>query len=206
MPTAMDELRRFPPIAIPRKPTTGDLRSKASQSSILNIPSVTDMEPSSAAFRPKLPLFQHRFGCIQFKLAHPWRQALDSQYSVPYFFYGSLTDPKTLKRVLGSEKEPRIGKARVVGSGKVKCVSYWTLVGKDEGSVEGVIFHVESAGRECRLTTYDTQAYRPSLNQDRGCAYRFPLENVGGRIFVYAGDSEKHVGMVRDMVTKLGLG
>ncbi|KAL6718302.1 hypothetical protein ACLMJK_004390 [Lecanora helva] len=86
-----------------------------------------------------------------------------SDYPVPYFFYGTLGDVAVLSRLLGLTNED-IGplKSASIGHGVLKTWGgrYNALVdGGPESTVEGVVYEVVSAEHEEALRAYETMKY-----------------------------------------------
>jgi hypothetical protein len=116
------------------------------------------------------------------------------QYQAPvyepvyYFFYGTLTQPETLKRILDLEEEPVLRRAQIVGYSLAKWGDYLTLLDGPPGNVvSGHAYMVRSSDDEWKLAYYETLAYKPA-----SCRITFTGDAqpalVSGRTFMYAGD------------------
>ena len=110
-------------------------------------------------------------------------------YPIFYFFYGTLTNPATLKRILDHETEPHLRPAQVTGYAVAKWGDYPALIESEAGQpVPGSAYLVRSEAEAQKLAHYETKAYMPVP-----CMIGFtdggePGE-VSGMTFVYAGDA-----------------
>lgn len=107
-----------------------------------------------------------------------------------YFFYGTLTDPRTLRRILNLPQDPILRAATVYGHSLALWGQYKALVDGETGeTVHGFVYLVQSAEEEAKLERYETSAYGV-----RHC--RMYLEDgeepstLRGYTFMYAGDAE----------------
>ncbi|PVH94827.1 hypothetical protein DM02DRAFT_180227 [Periconia macrospinosa] len=121
---------------------------------VLKKPAEKDL--SSYSIAPALgvdaTLPHHRGSCH-----HP-RQ---SEYPVPYFFYGTLADSEVLTRLLGLQDEPVFRRAKVRG-GKLGMWGgkYRALVdGEEKDEVDGWMYVVESEEQEDYLRHYEGGNY-----------------------------------------------
>ncbi|KAI9776760.1 MAG: hypothetical protein M1839_009404 [Geoglossum umbratile] len=109
---------------------------------------------------------------------------------VYYFFYGTLTQPETLKRILDLKEEPLLRRAQIVGYSLAKWGDYPTLLdGPPDNVVSGHAYMVQSSDDEWKLAYYETLAYKPAP-----CLIAFTGSDawpaqVLGRTFMYAGDA-----------------
>lgn len=105
-----------------------------------------------------------------------------------YFFYGSLMDPKLLRRVLQLDERPELTPARVVGY-KIKMWGpYPALLGSDEADiVHGMLYDVEDSTGRDRLQLYETNCYRIEM-----CKFHTEdNKSLGGVAFVWDGDGQE---------------
>ena len=129
-------------------------------------------------------------------------------YPVYYFFYGTLTSPTTLKRILDldlpdsqPEHEPTLRPARIVGSyALAKWGDYPALINSEEAGPGNVIpgraYLVRSEEQARKLERYETRAYEvcpcwilfEDEDEDKDGRDGEQEEGVEGRTFVYAGD------------------
>ncbi|KAI0392850.1 hypothetical protein F5Y17DRAFT_434921 [Xylariaceae sp. FL0594] len=106
-----------------------------------------------------------------------------------YFFYGTLTDPKTLKRILDLDEEPVLRPAKVVGY----QLSSWgqdpAMIDGCRKEVSGFAYKVQTTEHEFKLARYLTSAY-----QLRPCRISFTdgvePHKVSGRTFMLARDAK----------------
>lgn len=107
---------------------------------------------------------------------------------VCYFFYGTLTQPETLGRILDLQQEPKLRKAQIVGYSVAKWGDYPTLLDGPPGNVvTGYAYMVQSEDHEHKLAHYETKAYKVvpcRLTFTDGLS---PAQLVG-KTFMYAGD------------------
>ena len=74
-------------------------------------------------------------------------------FPVYYFFYGTLTSPAQLKRILDLPKEPQLRKAEVNGFAIAKWGNYPALInGKQEDVVTGSTYLVRSEEEAQKLS------------------------------------------------------
>jgi len=111
------------------------------------------------------------------------------EYPTYYFFYGTLTAPATLKRILDLVEEPQMRKAKVIGYAVAKWGDYPTLIDGESGQeVLGYACMVQTEEEAKKLAYYETKAYK-----EAPCLIYFmdneePAE-VSGKTFMYAGDA-----------------
>lgn len=103
---------------------------------------------------------------------------------MPFFFYGSLTDPLRLQEVL------RLAAPPVLKPASVQCykIMLWGQIpalvrGSINNHVDGMTFVVETEEQENMLKYYETDAYRIE-----GTRVSVDGEVVIGRTFVWASD------------------
>lgn len=95
-------------------------------------------------------------------LVQPYKQ-------VYYFFYGTLTQPRTLSQVLDLEEQPALRPSRITGYALANWGQYRALVGGEPGQeVAGHAYLVQSAEDEHKLARYETDAYEAA-----SCEIRF---------------------------------
>lgn len=111
-----------------------------------------------------------------------------------YFFYGTLTNPDVLKKVLGLEADPVLRSAKIIGYDLTNWGQYKALTDGEPGAVvTGYAYIVQSVDEELRLAYYETNAYEltpceinftdnPEKEEDR--------RPVIGHTFKYAGDTQ----------------
>ncbi|RFU24009.1 hypothetical protein B7463_g12329, partial [Scytalidium lignicola] len=102
-----------------------------------------------------------------------------------YFFYGSLMDPETLRRVLKLQELPRLFPSKILGYHCMLWGEYPALIdGMLNEPVYGMAFEVQSPEDVTRLENYETKKY-----ENTGCIIQFEDgTKVAGRTFVWAGD------------------
>ncbi|KAI1455953.1 hypothetical protein F4805DRAFT_434042 [Annulohypoxylon moriforme] len=106
-----------------------------------------------------------------------------------YFFYGTLTQPDVLKRVLDLDHDPPIRPAKIIGYSLTKWGDYKALIDGESGEeVAGVAYEVRSPEHEYKLAYYETNAYKlvPCLIEFTD--ERRPTQILGST-FKYAGDA-----------------
>ncbi|KAJ5555626.1 hypothetical protein N7535_008060 [Penicillium sp. DV-2018c] len=114
---------------------------------------------------------------------------LPPEYPTYYFFYGTLTAPATLKRILDLADEPHMRKAKVIGYAIAKWGDYPTLIDGESGQeILGYAYIVQTEEEAKKLASYETKAY-----EEAPCLIYFmdneePAE-VTGKTFMYAGDA-----------------
>ncbi|KAI5922300.1 hypothetical protein F4810DRAFT_711664 [Camillea tinctor] len=124
-----------------------------------------------------------------------WETAVTSLAPPPryhpmvYFFYGTLTQPKVLKRVLELDHEPVMRPAKIVGYSLTKWGDYKALIDGEMGEeVSGMAYEVTSPQHEYQLAYYETNAYDLAP-----CFIDFTdgqePTRVLGSTFKYAGDA-----------------
>ena len=106
----------------------------------------------------------------------------------PYFFYGTLADPKFLSEVLGLKETPTFRPAMVVGYECKFWGNYPALVDGPRGAeVRGVAYDVSSEEDAQKLADYETQVYI-----ETPCLITYTdsqnNETVMGSTFKYNGD------------------
>ncbi|KAH8434846.1 gamma-glutamylcyclotransferase family protein [Aspergillus melleus] len=115
---------------------------------------------------------------------------LPPEYPVYYFFYGTLTTPSTLQRIIDSPDEPELRKSELVGYALAKWGDYPALIDGEQGQVvSGSAYLVKSQDEADKLAYYETNAYRVAY-----CYIDFTDGNeptgAMGRVFMYAGDAK----------------
>ncbi|KAJ5611751.1 hypothetical protein N7528_008856 [Penicillium herquei] len=112
------------------------------------------------------------------------------KYPVYYFFYGTLTAPETLKRILDLSDELKMRKAKSIGYALAKWGDYPALIDGESGQeVPGYAYIVKSEEEAEKLAYYETNAY-----EEADCLIFFddeeePVE-ISGKTFKYAGDAQ----------------
>jgi gamma-glutamylcyclotransferase (GGCT)/AIG2-like uncharacterized protein YtfP len=110
------------------------------------------------------------------------------EYPVYYFFYGTLTAPATLQRIIDLPEEPVMRKAKLIGYALAKWGDYPALIDGESGQeVHGYAYLVQTKEEAQKLAYYETNAYT-----EAHCLIYFdeePIE-VSGKTFVYAGDAK----------------
>lgn len=112
------------------------------------------------------------------------------EFPVYYFFYGTLTAPKNLQRILGLPEEPQLRKSQIVGYALAKWGDYPALIDdKQDQIVSGYAYLVQSEEEAQKLAYYETNAYKVAPLRitftDDGSPAR-----VRGKGFMYAGDAK----------------
>ena len=111
-----------------------------------------------------------------------------------YFFYGTLTEPKTLSRILDKPVfQSALHAAYVVGYSIEMWGQYKALVIGSQGDlVEGVAYEVQSEEEEGKLKFYETSAYEVAPCNIYLRAEEEGIEpvRVRGETFKYAGDAQ----------------
>lgn len=115
---------------------------------------------------------------------------LPPEYPVYYFFYGTLTAPATLKRIIDLPEEPKMRKAKLVGYALGKWGDYPALIDGEPGQeVSGYAYIVQSEEEAQKLSYYETNAY-----EEAHCLIYFVDEEepaqAPGKTFKYAGDAK----------------
>lgn len=86
------------------------------------------------------------------------------EYPIYYFFYGTLTAPATLKRILDLADEPQMRKAKVIGYAIAKWGDYPTLIDGESGQeISGYASIVRTEEEAKKLAHYETKAYEEAL-------------------------------------------
>ncbi|GKZ26587.1 hypothetical protein AbraIFM66951_002814 [Aspergillus brasiliensis] len=111
-------------------------------------------------------------------------------YPIYYFFYGTLTSPTQVKRILDLPEEPHLRKAEVTGYAIAKWGDYPALInGNQRQVITGSAYLVKSKEEARKLASYETNAYEVA-----DCIIFFKDEQepdkAGGKVFVYAGDAQ----------------
>ncbi|KAI9771934.1 MAG: hypothetical protein M1839_002717 [Geoglossum umbratile] len=113
-----------------------------------------------------------------------------------YFFYGTLTDPATLAKVLNLPNQPVLRPAKIIGYRCMLWGPYPALIDdRFRGTVHGVVYEVQSPEERKLLESYETDRY-----ENRAC--RIVLEDdtkVVGRTFRWKGKMEDLVEGVFDL-------
>ncbi|KAF5683783.1 hypothetical protein FCIRC_4292 [Fusarium circinatum] len=112
-----------------------------------------------------------------------------NEYPVWYFFYGTLTDPSVLLKLLGPDFQARCSVANIRGGALKTWGRYNALVDDPRGTnlVFGKALLIESREQEERLRAYETSAYevvRCSIEMGSdmpvyGLTFRFVTDNLG---------------------------
>ncbi|KAI1382675.1 uncharacterized protein F4822DRAFT_440951 [Hypoxylon trugodes] len=106
-----------------------------------------------------------------------------------YFFYGTLTQPATLKRVLDLDYELVMRPAKIIGYSLTKWGDYNALIDGETGEeVVGMAYEVQSPEHEFKLAYYETNAYKLAPCLIYFTDGRAPVQ-VSGKTFKYAGDA-----------------
>lgn len=111
-------------------------------------------------------------------------------FPVYYFFYGTLTAPAQVKRILDLPEEPHLRESEVFGYAVAKWGDYPALINGEQGDVvTGSAYLVRSEEEAQKLLYYETNAYEVT-----DCWVYFKDEKepseAGGKVFVYAGDAQ----------------
>lgn len=106
----------------------------------------------------------------------------------PYFFYGTLMDPKMLAEVLELDHEPILRPANVVGYTCKLWGQYPAIVdGEMDATVSGAAYNVESVEDARKLAAYETKNY-----QTKACKINYTdgkqPETQHGQLFMFAGN------------------
>lgn len=117
---------------------------------------------------------------------------LPPKYPKYFFFYGTLKDPATLKRILDLSEEPKLRPAKVIGYSVAKWGDYPALINGAQGEVvHGCACLVQSQEQVEKLAYYETKAYK-----QMPCWVRFTDNDdeasvkIPGYTFMYAGDEK----------------
>ncbi|OJJ44872.1 hypothetical protein ASPZODRAFT_134274 [Penicilliopsis zonata CBS 506.65] len=106
----------------------------------------------------------------------------------PYFFYGTLMDPKLLADILDLAHEPKLRPAKVVGHSCKLWGQYPAMVdGPQEGTVEGAVYNVQTVKAGEKLAAYETNNYT-----FKACLIEYtdgqkPADDLG-HAFLFAGN------------------
>lgn len=116
------------------------------------------------------------------------QKAAEREKKTPYFLYGSLMDPSTLKRVLRLQERPQLKPASIVGYHVKMWGPYPALQSGPPGSiVRGMMWEVEGTKRKDRLADYETSNYREwDCVIDMGDG-----SSVWGTTFIWDGDTRE---------------
>ncbi|RAL09367.1 gamma-glutamylcyclotransferase family protein [Aspergillus homomorphus CBS 101889] len=110
-------------------------------------------------------------------------------FPVYNFFYGTLTDPAQLSRILDLSEEPQLREAEVFGYAVARWGDYPALINSKQGDVvTGRAYLLRSAEEAQKLASYETNAYEVADCWIYFKDGREPAE-AGGKVFVYAGDA-----------------
>ncbi|KAA8644933.1 hypothetical protein EYZ11_009259 [Aspergillus tanneri] len=118
------------------------------------------------------------------------RHEFPPDYPVYYFFYGTLSAPSQLKRIIDLPDEPKLRKAEIFGYTIAKWGDYPALINGRQGQVvTGYAYLVRSKEEAQKLSYYETNAYTVA---DCWIYFRDEEEpkEVGGKVFMYAGDAQ----------------
>lgn len=114
------------------------------------------------------------------------------EYPAYYFFYGTLTNPQNLKRILDLEEDPPMRKAEVIGYALAKWGDYPALIDGEQGQIiSGYAYQVQSEGKAQKLMYYETNAYKAApvwIYFRDGDDDDDTTTKVPGKGFIYAGD------------------
>lgn len=107
-----------------------------------------------------------------------------------FFFYGTLTAPAQVERILDLPEEPQLREAEVFGHAVAKWGDYPALInGKQGDVVTGFAYLVRSEEEAQKLSYYETNAYEVA-----DCWVYFQDEKepkeTGCKVFMYAGDAQ----------------
>ncbi|GLA01289.1 hypothetical protein AnigIFM60653_011538 [Aspergillus niger] len=111
-------------------------------------------------------------------------------YPVYYFFYGTLTSPTQVQRILDLPEEPHLREAIVSGYAIAKWGDYPALINGEQGQVvTGSSYLVKAEEEAQKLGHYETNAYEVT---DCWIFFKDGEEpnKVVGKVFVYAGDAQ----------------
>ncbi|PLB49853.1 hypothetical protein P170DRAFT_437313 [Aspergillus steynii IBT 23096] len=107
-----------------------------------------------------------------------------------YFFYGTLTAPAQVKKILDLPEEPQLRAAEIFGYTLAKWGDYPALINGNQGDVvKGFAYLVQSEEEAQKLSYYETNAYEVAP-----CWISFKDEKepkeASGKVFMYAGDAQ----------------
>ncbi|KAK0669081.1 hypothetical protein QBC41DRAFT_275457 [Cercophora samala] len=149
--------------------------------------------PPKPSMKPSLNFISKPASKSPDHLPPPIPKDTPTAYSPTYFFfYGTLTQPPTLKSVLNlpEETEPVLLPASITGYELTEWGSYKALI-NGHSTIRGKAYLVESREHQDRLSYYETNAY-----EIRSCRMEVEDEperargEVRGKTFMYAGDGE----------------
>lgn len=104
-----------------------------------------------------------------------------------YFFYGSLMDPLTLKRVAGLDEMPELFPANISGYQTKMWGSFPALIdASPESVVLGMACDIEGWLEKDRLRDYETEKY-----EEHHCTFRMNGVEVQGVTFKWTGDANE---------------
>lgn len=118
------------------------------------------------------------------------KRTFPPRFPVYYFFYGTLTVPSQLQRIIDLPEAPKLRKAEVFGYTIAKWGDYPALINGRQGQVvTGYAYLVQSEEEAQKLSYYETTAYTVT-----DCWIYFTDEEepkeAGGKVFMYAGDAQ----------------
>lgn len=120
----------------------------------------------------------------------PHRRDTSGSFPLHYFFYGTLTKPENLKRILDLEEEPQMRKAQISGYALAKWGDYPALIIGEPGQiVSGYTYAVKSEEEMQKLIYYETKAYEVTHLWIEFTDGGTPPK-AHGRGFIYAGDAQ----------------
>lgn len=105
----------------------------------------------------------------------------------PYFFYGTLMDPKMLMEILKLENPPILRPAKIIGYECKLWGQYPAIIdGQVNNVVHGAAYDVQTVDHAKRLAIYETRNY-----ETKPCLIIYtdglePMETYGN-VFTYAG-------------------
>ncbi|EGX88970.1 poly(A) polymerase pla1, putative [Cordyceps militaris CM01] len=106
----------------------------------------------------------------------------------PYFFYGTLMDPKMLAEILQLNHEPILRPAQIVGYACKLWGQYPAIVdGEMDATIDGAAYDVESVEHARRLAAYETSNYQAKPCKIIHTDGKQP-ETQHGRVFMFAGN------------------
>lgn len=112
------------------------------------------------------------------------------QYPVYYFFYGSMTDPATLKRILNLDEAPKLHEAYIVGYTVARKNNLPALIdGPRAEEVKGYAYFVGSEAEGAKLRECHSKQYKVAP-----CLVHFrdgnKVTRIPGNVFKHVGDAE----------------
>ncbi|KAI0888577.1 uncharacterized protein GGS22DRAFT_184156 [Annulohypoxylon maeteangense] len=106
-----------------------------------------------------------------------------------YFFYGTLTRPDILKRILDLDHDPVMRPAKIIGYSLAKWGDYKALIDGETGEeVAGTAYEVRSSEHAYKLAYYETNAYEVMPCLIDYTDGQEPIQSSGST-FKYAGDA-----------------